>query len=157
MNAYKAAMDKFLYNADTGNFYHSDGKLAGYKNKSSGYWLLSIRDNGKRKILYGHRLAFLIYFGYLPDEVDHINRCRDDNKIKNLRAATRFQNSCNTSRVNKYGCVGVSWNKGKSKYDSRIQINGKNTFLGRFKDLDEAIKCRKDAEVKYYGEFSPKI
>lgn len=46
MSSYKAAMDKFIYNADTGNFYHSDGKLAGYKNKSSGYWLLSIRING---------------------------------------------------------------------------------------------------------------
>lgn len=34
-----------------------------------------------------HRLVFLMQYGYLPKNIDHINGNRSDNRIENLRAA----------------------------------------------------------------------
>lgn len=36
-----------------------------------------------------HRLLWWLYTGEQPDEIDHINRIRDDNRICNLRAVNR--------------------------------------------------------------------
>ena len=54
------------------------GKIAGGLN-TLGYWKISI--NGKS---YSRsRLVFLMFHGYLPKEVDHINGIRDDDRIEN--------------------------------------------------------------------------
>lgn len=42
---------------------------------------------------------------------------------------------------------GVHWHKENKAYMVTIYINGKNIRVGQFKDLDEAIKARKEAEV----------
>ena len=67
------------------------GKLAGSL-KSNGYRQISTRINGALKNIPAHRLAWFMEYGYLPEEVDHINRKTDDNRIKNLRDVTRSQN-----------------------------------------------------------------
>jgi hypothetical protein len=36
-----------------------------------------------------------------------------------------------------------------------IKVNGKMLFLGRFKDKPVALKVRREAELKYGGEFAP--
>lgn len=43
---------------------------------------------------------------------------------------------------------GVYWDKYSKKYIATIYINGKREFLGRTNDLDEAIRMRKDAEIR---------
>lgn len=46
-----------------------------------------------------HRLAWLYVYGHFPkNEIDHINRVRDDNRIANLRDVTRAENMQNTVR-----------------------------------------------------------
>ncbi len=50
---------------------------------------------------------------------------------------------------NKTGCTGVWFNKSQNRYRATIRIDGKVFYLGTFKELDDAIKCRKDAEKKY--------
>lgn len=34
------------------------------------------------------------------------------------------------------------------------KVNYKDIYLGYYKDFDEAVKVRKEAEEKYFGEYS---
>ena len=50
---------------------------------------------------------------------------------------------------------GVSFRNDKSKWVSRIRVNGKDLFLGYFANKDDAIRSRLEAEARYFGEFAP--
>lgn len=93
-----------------------------------------------------------------PDEmcVDHINRDKRDNRKENLRICTIAQNNMNHSagKNNKSGYVGVIWKRRYAKWEAYITLNRKTYYLGRYADINDAIKARKDAEKKYYGEFA---
>ena len=54
---------------------------------------------------------------------------------------------------NTSGVTGVIWDKSRKKWTAKITFKGKRYFLGRFEDKEEAIKARKEAEVKMFGEF----
>lgn len=45
--------------------------------------------------------------------------------------------------------VGVTYEPYRNKYRADICINGKKNFLGRFKDFDDAVKARYEAEQQY--------
>lgn len=110
-----------------------------------------IMVNGKR--YKAHRLAFIYMTGNLPpDEVDHINQQRDDNRWENLRHATRSQNQRNCKRPanNTSGFNGVSWNKKSRKWQARIMTDGKMRNLGFFDNLHEAASARSAANKKYH-------
>ena len=87
--------------------------------------------------------------------VDHINGNTLDNRKCNLRIVTPTQNNMNTKiRIdNTSGCKGVGWHKPKNKWRVRITVDKKTIELGYFDDKEEAIKCRKEAEEKYFGDF----
>lgn len=89
-------------------------------------------------------------------DVDHINGNKTDNRKLNLRIVTRSQNNMNKTkmRTNTSGITGVSFNKKKGKWHSYITKNYKMIELGYYQDLNEAIKVRKQAENKYFGEYS---
>ena len=88
-------------------------------------------------------------------QVDHINRERNDNRRSNLRICTRSENSKNRGirSDNLSGITGVFWNKKVNKWNANISINGKQKNLGYYKQKEDAIKVRMEAEEKYYGEF----
>lgn len=91
-------------------------------------------------------------------EVDHINHNPLDNRRANLRIVTRSQNNWNT-RVrndNTSGIKGVNWREVNQSWCARIQVNSKRILLGYFKSFDEAVKARRKAEEKYYGEYNCK-
>ena len=99
-----------------------------------------------------HRLAWLYMTGEFPqNEIDHINRIRDDNRFNNLREVSRSKNHMNMSipSNNKSGVVGVYFHKQRGKYQSQIKINGKNIYLGIYDNFEEAVTARKLAEVEY--------
>ena len=88
-------------------------------------------------------------------DTDHINGDRLDNRKKNLRICTHSQNLMN-QRVpsdNTSGYTGIIWDKERSMWMVRI----KKIHLGRFKELSKAIKARKQAELRYFGEFAHKV
>lgn len=123
-------------------------KITGYLHKKSGY--MNIKLDYKTHL--AHRLAFLLMTGSFPEnEVDHINQNKTDNKWNNLRDVTSRQNKMNTcmSKRNKSGFTGVCFNKADKKW--RVSIGGakKRINLGCFEDLDEAIRVRKEANIKY--------
>ena len=90
--------------------------------------------------------------------IDHINRNGLDNRKENLRLATPQQNCMNRSvqRNNTSEIPGVSWRKDRKKWRAFITINGKQLSLGCYENKEDAINARKEAEIKYFGEFSPK-
>ena len=87
--------------------------------------------------------------------VDHINHNKLDNRKCNLRVCTQSQNTMNSSlrSDNTSGYTGVYWYKSRSKWLVRITVNGKCINLGYYDDLEEAVKVRKEAEIKYFGEY----
>ncbi len=132
--------------------YHPNGKLTRTDRRNStgsydkdGYLIIKI----KGKQYKAHRLVYAIHNSKLPvEELDHINRVRDDNRIENLRLSNRTSNVRNSFvKPNENTCVrGVHLDKAtkglKSKYTTKL---GGKTY--RFKTLHEAIEKRKE----YYG------
>ena len=88
--------------------------------------------------------------------VDHINHNKLDNRKSNLRLATNQQNTMNKELLdrNTSGVTGVSFDKSRGKWKASIMIDYKDIFLGRFSDKESAIQARKEAENKYFGEYS---
>ena len=88
--------------------------------------------------------------------VDHINHCKSNNCKSNLRICTHAENGKNRSisKNNTSGVTGVSWDKGKNRWRVQIIVNGKKIECGYFKTIEEAAKARREAEIKYFGEFA---
>lgn len=88
--------------------------------------------------------------------IDHINHNVKDNRKINLRYAKNSQNQMNAKlrSNNKSNYTGVYYNKKIKKWIANIQINKKRIFLGQFYNLEDAVKTRKKAEEKYFGEYS---
>jgi hypothetical protein len=124
------------------------GDIAGSLNKSNGYYHVMIGGKAYKK----HRIIFLWHHGYLPDYIDHIDRDRSNNRIENLREVTNKENvqNRNISKKNTSGVTGVYFDKCENMWRACISIEGKRTYIGRFKTLEEATKVRKDAELRYY-------
>lgn len=98
-----------------------------------------------------HRVILAMKLGDWPEYVDHINGNRSDNRLSNLRSATRVQNGCNMAipSNNTSGHIGVSWNKRDQRWTAYITLNQKRKSLGNFKEIAEAIQCRKAGEFAY--------
>ena len=88
--------------------------------------------------------------------VDHINHIKIDNRRCNLRIAKQSNNCMNQglSKNNTSGVTGVVWNEYHNKWAARIKVNRKDIFIGYYSDFDKAVKARKEAEEKYFGEYS---
>lgn len=119
---------------------HSWGKAA------SGYCGSHI--NGKQVLL--HRFLLNPQSNEL---VDHINRNKKDNRIANLRNTNKSINAfnCGVRKNNTSGVTGVWFRKDTNKWTAEIKVNLKKLSLGCFFTKEEAIKARKEAEAKYYG------
>lgn len=109
---------------------------------------------GKKDRIYLHREVM-----NAPDglEVDHMNRDKIDNRLSNLRLATRGENGKNISLKinNKSGMAGVRYDKATNKWQVRITVDRKIVHIGRYKSLEDAMAARVNAELKYYGDFAP--
>lgn len=143
------------YDKETGIF---TWKKLIYRNDLKGTEAGGLNNSGYSRIfLYGkrylaHRLAFLYVLGYLPEnDVDHINRIKNDNRWENLREATTSCNCRNSSKrkLNKSGITGVHFSKRENKWVAQICDEGKHKYLGAFKTIGEAATARFEAEVKY--------
>lgn len=135
----KYAVDK------KGNIYSLNFKRTGKTKKmkgcinTHGYRQVDLCLDGKAKRYSAHRL---IAQAYLPDysedlEVDHIDRDRLNNKLENLRMATRQQNKCNNDGKGYY------FHKACGKWMAYITEDGKLKYLGYF-DTEEEAKAVAD-------------
>lgn len=91
--------------------------------------------------------------------VDHINHDTLDNTKENLRVISHSNNSMNRksrNSNNKSGYRNVSWSSHDNKWIVQLQVNKKNTVLGRFPQdkLLEAAKFAEEKRKELYGEFA---
>lgn len=117
-----------------------------------GYFSITINGKAYRR----HRLIWAYFYGDpMHLEIDHINRTKGDDRLENLRLATRQQNSYNTLySVNKSGVPGVCWHKRDKKWRASIKINGKNIHLGYFSCINDAKLAYAKASSAIHSDFS---
>jgi hypothetical protein len=110
---------------------------------------------GQRNLLV-HRLIYIMHHGHTDKEIDHIDGNPLNNRIENLRACTRGQNSCNSRmrRDNTTGIKGLYWNKRKESWRGRIQFEGKLHYIGTFKTIFDAACSMIPARERMHGEFA---
>lgn len=88
-------------------------------------------------------------FGEKNTTLDRIN-VNGNYEPENIRFATLNEQAQNRRILpsNKSGVTGVCWNKQKRKWVARITFNGKETYLGSYDSIEEAITSRKRAEIE---------
>jgi hypothetical protein len=150
----------FNYDSESGNFYWKI-KRRGVKSltnptgskHSEGYVVIGV--NGK--IYFAHRLAWIYMYGEIPEkhDIDHIDGDRSNNRIKNLRIATRWQNLSNSNHSNgKSKYRGVWFSKVSMKWQSMIRVNKERYYLGLFLTQEEARDAYLKKSKELRGEFS---
>ena len=103
-----------------------------------------------------HRIIWLYMTGKWPrDQIDHINRIKHDNRWVNLREATgrQQQMNLNINRRNKLGIRGITIVR--NRFCVQLKIKGQRGYLGHFKNLDDAVKVRRAAEINHFGALCP--
>jgi HNH endonuclease/AP2 domain len=143
-----------LFQAKTIKGRRQPGWGVGCISPSTGYRQIGVGG----KVYLAHRLAWLITHGEWPSvglEIDHINGEKDDNRIVNLRLATKAQNQRNSrKRSSTTGLRGVRVNKASKTYSAQIKVNRKNHYLGSFQTPEEAHAAYVEAAVRLHGEFA---
>ena len=126
---------------------------------SEGYVVSHEIDNNKNRVFL-HKLVTGKGVGEIVDHISHpkTNENKYDNRKQNLRAVTQSQNCMNQHKRsnNTSGEKGVSWFKDRNQWGAKITINGKQIHLGFFDEdkFEDAVKTRKAAEEKYFGEYN---
>ncbi len=126
------------------------GKPAGARKR---YVLVSIQGYG---LCAAHRIIWKMIYGTEPAEIDHIDCDKHNNRIENLREASRTQNHANrrVRRDSASGIKGVYWEASRQRWHAKIRINGRQTHLGRFNTVEAARAAYVDAANRAYGEFA---
>jgi len=147
------------YNPETGVFTWLEdvnprarkGMIAGGLS-GSGYILISINNYRTG----AHRLAFLYILGYIPEMVDHIDRNPQNNSWDNLRVCTSKTNAYNAGlrTDNKSGYKGITWDRSRGKWFVCLSVNSKTIGLGRYKDIEDAIRAYNKGAKKHHKEFA---
>jgi hypothetical protein len=151
--------DLFHYDCETG--YLTRRRSSGGQNVGAiagclapnGYRVVSVLDQSRME----HRIIWMYVHGEWPEEIDHINRDRADNRISNLRSvhhSVNQQNIAHKPSNNKTGFVGVSFRAKegrKKKYVAEIKRNKSVLWREYFLTPEEAAA----AYVAKKREFHP--
>lgn len=97
-------------------------------------------------------LAWLYVYGVVQPWLDHKNGIPCDDRINNLREATRSQNMAN-KKVIRRGLKGATSQPG-GRWQARIRKDGQSIHLGIFQTEAEAHAAYIGAARAIYGEFA---
>lgn len=92
----------------------------------------------------------------ISEYVDHIFHKTLDNRRSEIRLATGTQNQANRAktRANTSDYKGVTWNKLRGKWQSKIQCDGRTIHLGWFKEAVDAAIAYNGKAIELFGEFA---
>ncbi len=138
--------EDFTYNAATGDFTRYDG-VWGTIDKQ-GYVYISYEG----KSYFAHRLIWKWWYGYDPEQVDHGNGDKTDNRIDNLRNVDQTTNQRNRTKNknNKSGFNGVIEDPRTGRWRAKIVVE-KVIHIGMYNTPQEA----KEARDEFLKEFYP--
>lgn len=139
---WKRKANNFCNNITIGGEAGSDSP-SGYRN---------IRLKGR--LYRTHRIIFLMHHNYLPKFIDHKDGDKLNNRIGNLRDASRSLNGINRNQQNNNssGYKGVSWHNRIKKWQAYISINGKREHLGYFEIKEEAAHKYNERATEFFGD-----
>lgn len=150
------------YEPATGKFYwlQSEKKPPQWNGRWAGKEAFTCESNGYLwgridwRLYPAHRIAWAISYGEWPKgQIDHINGCRGDNRLANLREVDQSTNSMNAARPshNTSGHIGVSFEKRRKRWEAHIGVpgTGRKKHLGYFDEIEEAVAARKAAERQF--------
>lgn len=123
------------------------GKPAFTATNSDGYKVGAIESVQLR----AHRIAWILTHGQEPEQLDHVNGDRADNRLANLREVSVQENNKNKAlgRNNASGVAGVYFVQASGDWRATITIDGKLKHLGLFKHKHQAVAARKLAEQQH--------
>lgn len=124
---------------------HCAGEVAGVLN-DQGYIVIKIEGRSYK----AHRLAWFYMTGEWPKkDVDHRNRCRSDNRWRNLRDVSRTINVMNTGLLasNTSGFRGVTYLPRQNRWLAKCR----RQYLGVFRTAQEASAAYEAARAKTMG------
>lgn len=160
------------YDPDSGKLFWKSRPIEMFKSKRgfstwnsrfAGNEAFTASTNGYRvgpvnyKLCMAHRVVWAMTYGYWPEyDVDHINGDRADNRLVNLREASRSENNCNSGvrSDNSSGYRGVSWHSQYGKWEARIYADCVKHHLGYFSTKEDAHSAYVKASKELHGEFS---
>jgi hypothetical protein len=152
--------ERYIYNPETGKISariklgkKDIGEEVGTINHD-GYIVLKVSYDGRRTQIAGHVLAWTLFYGEYPEfDVDHRDTVRTNNRIDNLRNATRSQNLANRNHVGELP-RGVTRTKNKNRpYQAQIQWEGKKRYLGSFADPMDAHAAYVKEATLVFADF----
>lgn len=94
------------------------------------------------KVVKAHRLAWALHYGVWPAQtIDHINGCKSDNRIVNLRDVSKLVNKQNmrkARRDSRSGLIGARWRGDRQTWAAEIRYQGRLIRLGTFPTAEAA-------------------
>lgn len=145
--------------SNLGNVKNSKGRIRIAHPTHLGYLTVLLSKNGFQKNMSIHRLVAKAFIPNPENKptVDHKDRNRLNNKVENLRWATRHEQAVNKPKQSKYefGSMyrGVSWSSDHNKYRARIEKNKKLLFSGYYETELEAGRAYHKKSKEIHGEF----
>lgn len=128
------------------SYFKSENQYKTWHSRFCGKAKLGLTSKGYQAICINsvaykvHRIAWLYMTGENPNQIDHINHNRADNRFCNLRNVNQRINSMNRSmcKRNKSGVNGVNWYPNYGKWAARLGLNFGRKFVGYFDDIESA-------------------
>ena len=125
-------------------------------------WTGNINNHGygyfriKKKKIMIHRFSFELLYGLISPnkDIDHICHIQNCVNPTHMRVSTHAENMRNMAfhKNNTSGFKGVIW--AANKWRAQIKLNGKNHYLGRFLDPEDAYRAYCEAAKQLHGEFA---
>lgn len=160
MVSQKRLIELFNYNEETGVLTRKvnvgnckKDSVVGNKH-SLGY----LRVRIDKQLYFLHRVVWIYVHGdgsLFDKEIDHIDRNKTNNRIKNLRLVTRTTNNRNIGlrKNNTSGFNGIEFHKRRRKWLARIKVNNVSKDIGFFDNIEDAVKAREKAEKELWSDI----
>lgn len=117
----------------------------------NGYYRTQIRENGKNKYVFIHRLVAELYLENTENKpcVNHINGIKTDNRVENLQWCSRSENGIHAYRL------GLNTNKMSEAIEAQAKAKRKLTYKQAEEIINRLIKGEKQKNLA--NEFNVSI